>query len=342
MSDYTKYMSTTQAGKKWGIGRRMVSVFCAEGRIPGAELIGKSWTIPADAEKPSDARFKNGKHAKKGSHIYHKPPDNATPLELAGVFQTLIKSHHLTFQFLDLFPYAIEVFSPDGTSVFLNRSGCEDANIADASQVVGHYNILKDTVVLDILGQRETIERAFKGERITAYDVRVPREDTTERYDPKDESTGTVLYQNISCFPLWDDHQQIAYIVMVFITTQIYTGRTDIIKAQEYMDQNWAENFDRDRIAKAVHISPNHFSSLFKEHTGYTPKDYYKQVKVRKIQEKLLDPNLNIEQAFAACGADYHGSYRQYFKDITGQTPMQYREKSVIDNRLPRKLSPSD
>jgi len=323
------YITVAEAAEKWDITVRQVQRLLAGNKITGAKKHGGTWLIPAGAEKPADARVKSGKYVKKLSHIYHKPPDNANPEELAEAFQSLIKSHHISFQFLDLFPYAIEVFAPDGTAVFFNRSGCEDANIADASQIVGKYNILKDTVVLDVLGQRETVEKAFKGERVTAYDVRIPHEETSERYDPKDETASTILYKNISCFPLWDDHQQIAYIVMVFITTQIYTGRADIIKAQEYMDQNWIDEFDRDKIARAVHISPNHFSSLFKEHTGYTPKDYYKRIKIKKLQEKLLDPSLNIEQAFSACGVDYHGNYRQFFKDITGQTPMQFRKEKV-------------
>jgi hypothetical protein len=34
---------------------------CSEGRIPGAQLVGRSWVVPADAKKPADARIKSGK-----------------------------------------------------------------------------------------------------------------------------------------------------------------------------------------------------------------------------------------------------------------------------------------
>lgn len=251
------------------------------------------------------------------------------PADLAGAFQKMMKNTDMFFQLLDLFPYMIEVFAPDGTVVFLNRAGCEEGNLADVTQVIGHYNILKDPVVLDTLGQREIIEKAFNGERINSYDVRIPYEDTAERYTQTDDSFNKILYQTISCFPLWDDQQQLAYVAMVFITTQTYTGRADIIKAKEYIDRYCTDDFDRDKIAGAIHISPNHFSSLFKEHTGESPQDYYKRAKVRKLQEKLLDPNLNIEQAFAACGVDYHGNYRRYFKEITGQSPSQYKEEKT-------------
>ena len=39
-------------------------MLCVEKRIPGAVKIGYSWAIPADAEKPKDARVKSEKYIK--------------------------------------------------------------------------------------------------------------------------------------------------------------------------------------------------------------------------------------------------------------------------------------
>lgn len=50
-------MSAKTAGEKWGITQRRVAVLCAEGRIPGASIIGNSWVIPKNAKKPEDARL---------------------------------------------------------------------------------------------------------------------------------------------------------------------------------------------------------------------------------------------------------------------------------------------
>ena len=52
------YMTVKEAGEKWGIGSRMVTLYCADGRIKGAEKIGIMWLIPKDAEKPEDGRYK--------------------------------------------------------------------------------------------------------------------------------------------------------------------------------------------------------------------------------------------------------------------------------------------
>ena len=47
-----EYISAEQAAKKWGISHRSVRNYCAKSRIPGAFIIGKTWNIPEDAEKP--------------------------------------------------------------------------------------------------------------------------------------------------------------------------------------------------------------------------------------------------------------------------------------------------
>ena len=46
------YLSLREAAEKWGVSDRRINQYCAEGRIPGAQKIGKAWAIPAGAEKP--------------------------------------------------------------------------------------------------------------------------------------------------------------------------------------------------------------------------------------------------------------------------------------------------
>lgn len=47
-------LNVEQMAKKWGISPRTVQNLCKNGRIPGAVYFGKSWMIPADAERPQD------------------------------------------------------------------------------------------------------------------------------------------------------------------------------------------------------------------------------------------------------------------------------------------------
>ena len=79
-----EYLSVAKIAEKWGVSQRSVRNYCSEGRIPGAFLTGKTWNIPADAEKPSRAKQKDAapdtlldvlkreKAAKLPGGIYHK------------------------------------------------------------------------------------------------------------------------------------------------------------------------------------------------------------------------------------------------------------------------------
>lgn len=56
-------LTVREAGQKWGITARMVTVHCVNGRINGAFKKGNLWLIPADAERPEDRRKKiRGEH----------------------------------------------------------------------------------------------------------------------------------------------------------------------------------------------------------------------------------------------------------------------------------------
>lgn len=56
-----EYLTTVEMSTIWNITSRRIGVLCSEGRIEGAIKKGKTWLIPADTQKPSDARYKKNK-----------------------------------------------------------------------------------------------------------------------------------------------------------------------------------------------------------------------------------------------------------------------------------------
>lgn len=50
-----KYISVKQAAVLWSLSERSVRNYCAQGRIEGAFLTGKTWNIPENASKPMRA-----------------------------------------------------------------------------------------------------------------------------------------------------------------------------------------------------------------------------------------------------------------------------------------------
>jgi hypothetical protein len=60
------YISIREASYKWGVSERRVTQYCAAGRIPGLTRFGRSWAIPANAEKPTDPRKNNQQQIEAG------------------------------------------------------------------------------------------------------------------------------------------------------------------------------------------------------------------------------------------------------------------------------------
>lgn len=59
-----KYITLSDASKKWGISERRIRTLCVEGRIEGVIRFGRVWAIPENAIKPCDNRVKSGKYRK--------------------------------------------------------------------------------------------------------------------------------------------------------------------------------------------------------------------------------------------------------------------------------------
>ena len=78
------FLSAVEIAEIWGVSERSVRNYCAQGRVPGAFLMGKTWNIPSDAVKPARsnsrgtsvspllARLREEKSSKIRGGIYHK------------------------------------------------------------------------------------------------------------------------------------------------------------------------------------------------------------------------------------------------------------------------------
>ena len=47
-----RYISVTEIAKKWDVSEHSARNYCAQGCVNGAFLVGKTWNIPENAEKP--------------------------------------------------------------------------------------------------------------------------------------------------------------------------------------------------------------------------------------------------------------------------------------------------
>jgi AraC-like DNA-binding protein len=252
---------------------------------------------------------------------------NANPEidNFAKSLQMLIENKEFVFQFMDMFPIPVEVFDEDGTTIFMNKAGQEWLNIKDIDLVVGKYNVRKDPV-MEQMGMKDSIQKAYHGEAVVRYDVIPPVEDLVNR-GVIDEKPFELSFTDWHLYPI-KTGKKVVFVVFVCPIKKLYHGRPDLARIKEYLDTHWKEEFDLNGLANYMNKSVSQLYKLFKQHTGMTPGDYYKQCKVERLKERLQDKNLSIKEAFAACGENSHGgTFERTFKKLTGFSPTEFRKQ---------------
>jgi len=245
--------------------------------------------------------------------------------KLQASFQAVLEKEELFAKIIEFFPYPIQIHSPDGVSVMVNKALLEEFDVRDRDLIVGKYNIFKDPDI-ERYGLMDAVKRAFRGETVYGTDLEVPLKTIREFYNTECHNIDA-MFQDATVFPILDDTGKVMYVVVILITRRIYRGKESINKAKEYLRENWIEDFSLEKTARAANLSPYYFSRLFKKETGITPHEYYLNIKLERLKEKLCDTNLSISEAFMCCGIDYHGYYGKLFKKNFGVTPSQFRKK---------------
>lgn len=120
---------------------------------------------------------------------------------------------------------------------------------------------------------------------------------------------------------------------------KLYTNNKErcsypIIKAGiEYMEKNLkSPNLSNESIARAAGVSEIYFRKLFKKQFGLTPHAYMQQIRINKAKAMLENGSADIESVYSDCGYNNVYYFFKVFKEKTGYTPTEYREKYYDKN----------
>lgn len=246
-------------------------------------------------------------------------------------FKSLFGKEELFARIIECFPYPIQVFSLDGTARMVNKAALEVIGIESVEDHVGKYNVFEDPIVRE-LGVMDQVRQALTGKTVYLSNFNAPYQDMRRYFNVMDRDIQSIN-SDITCFPLVNTDGVIEFFAAVFIIKNIYRCKEEIIRGKQYIETHWQEPFNLEETAKAACLSKAHFAKLFKKHIGITSHEYYINYKIGKLKEKLLDTNLTIAQAFAACNMDYSGHSARIFKEKTGVSPSAYRKSSGKNER---------
>ncbi len=94
---------------------------------------------------------------------------------------------------------------------------------------------------------------------------------------------------------------------------------------QELLNFHIEKHRDVDFYAKALHISPRHFTRLIKKASGLSPKSLIQAKLVDHAKVKLLHSPLEVNQIAHELGFTSASQFNKIFKNLCGLSPTQFR-----------------
>lgn len=98
-------------------------------------------------------------------------------------------------------------------------------------------------------------------------------------------------------------------------------------KVMSWVENNYHEKFDLDRLAKELHLSRNYVSRIFREETGTSITEYLTARRVKQACRLLEKTDLSVEHIGNQVGFDNASYFINLFKKELGTTPLRYRNQ---------------
>jgi transcriptional regulator GlxA family with amidase domain len=112
----------------------------------------------------------------------------------------------------------------------------------------------------------------------------------------------------------------------------IFTGQKDhndeaIIKAQQYIEENYTEKLSVDQIADKLAVGRRNLERRFKKATSNTVVEYIQRVKIEAVKKGLESGRKTVNELMYDVGYSDVKAFRTVFKRTTGLSPIEYRNK---------------
>lgn len=100
-----------------------------------------------------------------------------------------------------------------------------------------------------------------------------------------------------------------------------------IKKAQEFIEKNYREKINIERLTSMLALSRRNFERRFKKATSNTVVEYIQRVKIEAAKKSLETSRKNVNELMYDVGYSDTKAFRTVFKKITGKSPIDYRKK---------------
>ena len=100
----------------------------------------------------------------------------------------------------------------------------------------------------------------------------------------------------------------------------------DYGRVLDYIERNYAQEIGVEDLAREAHLSPSHFSRLFKKSLDQSPHQFLMKYRVERAKDLLVrEPDRPLAQVAVSTGFSDQAHFSRTFKRFTDTTPTAYR-----------------
>ncbi len=103
-----------------------------------------------------------------------------------------------------------------------------------------------------------------------------------------------------------------------------------MLRARDAMDRSYAQPLDVPALARIAHVSPAHFTRVFRATFGETPHRYLQRRRVERSMFLLRETERSITDICFDVGFGSSGTFSRTFRDIVRRSPRAYREQAAV------------
>lgn len=102
-----------------------------------------------------------------------------------------------------------------------------------------------------------------------------------------------------------------------------------LLAVEQHIRQNLSGELNLASLAALCNLSPTYFHSIFTAYFHKTPAQHILDCRIAAAKTGLLTGDYSLSELAADCGFSSQSYFCYKFKQITGQTPLQYRKEQL-------------
>ncbi len=106
-----------------------------------------------------------------------------------------------------------------------------------------------------------------------------------------------------------------------------------ILRAVEYIKENYKRELTLEEVSKEVNISPHYFSKLFKDEMGENFIDYLTSLRINTAKEIMKSSLMSVKEICYEIGYGDPNYFSRIFKKAVGVTPTEYRDSILYTSK---------